>query len=64
LSVMGVSVAAMKLEMMTEEDVELRVRQETDPQMMAELGGPGRGKPSSGRMRSRWLWPPREGAGR
>src|SRR5919197_4065408 len=30
----------MKLEMMTEEDVELRVRQETDPQMMAELGGP------------------------
>ena len=30
----------MKLEMMTEEDVELRVRQETDPQTMAELGGP------------------------
>jgi RimJ/RimL family protein N-acetyltransferase len=40
LSVAGVNVAAMKLEMMTEEDVELRVRQETDPQMMAELGGP------------------------
>jgi RimJ/RimL family protein N-acetyltransferase len=33
-------VAAMKLEMMTGEDVELRVRQQTDPQMMAELGGP------------------------
>jgi hypothetical protein len=33
-------VAAMKLEMMTREDVELRVRQQTDPQMMAELGGP------------------------
>ena len=30
----------MKLEMMTEEDVELRVQLETDPQMMAELGGP------------------------
>jgi hypothetical protein len=30
----------MKLEMMTAEDVELRVRLETDPQMMAELGGP------------------------
>src|SRR5258708_35386476 len=30
----------MKLEMMTEQDVELRVRQQTDPQMMAELGGP------------------------
>jgi hypothetical protein len=26
--------------MMTAEDVELRVRQQTDPQMMAELGGP------------------------
>ena len=26
--------------MMTEEDVELRIRQETDPQMMAGLGGP------------------------
>jgi RimJ/RimL family protein N-acetyltransferase len=36
----GVNVAAMKLELMTAEDVELRVRQETDPQMMAELGGP------------------------
>ncbi len=54
----------MKLEMMAEEDVKFRVRQETDPQMMAELGGAGRGKPSSGRTRSRWLWPPREGAGR
>lgn len=31
---------SMKLEMMAEEDVKLRVRQETDPQMMAELGGP------------------------
>jgi RimJ/RimL family protein N-acetyltransferase len=30
----------MKLEMMTEDDVELRVRQETDPLLMAELGGP------------------------
>jgi RimJ/RimL family protein N-acetyltransferase len=30
----------MKLEMMTEQDVELRVRQQTDPKMMAELGGP------------------------
>ncbi len=30
----------MKLEMMTEEDVELRIREETDPGMMAELGGP------------------------
>jgi GNAT superfamily N-acetyltransferase len=30
----------MKLEIMTEEDVELRVRLQTDPQMMAELGGP------------------------
>ncbi len=30
----------MKLEMMTEDDVELRVRQQTDPRMMAELGGP------------------------
>lgn len=37
---MGGNVAAMKLEMMTAEDVELRVRQQTDPQMMAELGGP------------------------
>jgi RimJ/RimL family protein N-acetyltransferase len=30
----------MKLELMTAEDVGLRVRQETDPQMMTELGGP------------------------
>jgi RimJ/RimL family protein N-acetyltransferase len=30
----------MKLEMMTEDDLELRVRQETDPLIMAELGGP------------------------
>jgi RimJ/RimL family protein N-acetyltransferase len=30
----------MRLETMTEEDVELRIREETDPQMMAELGGP------------------------
>lgn len=37
---MGGTVAAMKLEWMTAEDVELRVRQQTDPQMMAELGGP------------------------
>lgn len=40
MSAAGVTVAAMKLEMMTAEDVELRVRQQTDPQMMAELGGP------------------------
>jgi RimJ/RimL family protein N-acetyltransferase len=31
---------SMKLETMTEDDVELRVRLETDPQLMAELGGP------------------------
>jgi RimJ/RimL family protein N-acetyltransferase len=30
----------MRLAMMTEDDVELRVRQQTDPLMMAELGGP------------------------
>ena len=30
----------MKLEMMTGEDVGLRVRLETDPQVMAGLGGP------------------------
>jgi RimJ/RimL family protein N-acetyltransferase len=30
----------MRLEMMTEADVELRLRMETDPVMMAELGGP------------------------
>jgi len=40
LSAVGGTVAAMKLLMMTAEDVELRVRQQTDPQMMAELGGP------------------------
>src|SRR5690242_20920243 len=39
LPAVGVNVTSMKLEMMTEEDVELRVRLETDPQMMAELGG-------------------------
>jgi len=26
--------------MMTEEDLELRIRQETDPEMMVHLGGP------------------------
>jgi RimJ/RimL family protein N-acetyltransferase len=31
---------AMELEMMTEEDIELRIRMETDPRMMVELGGP------------------------
>jgi RimJ/RimL family protein N-acetyltransferase len=40
VSAVGVNVTSMKLEMMAEEDVELRVRLETDPQMMAELGGP------------------------
>jgi RimJ/RimL family protein N-acetyltransferase len=30
----------IKLEMMTEEDVALRIRWETDPRMMTELGGP------------------------
>jgi RimJ/RimL family protein N-acetyltransferase len=30
----------MRLELMTEEDVELRVRMETDPGLMSELGGP------------------------
>ena len=40
MSAVGVNVTSMKLEMMTEEDVELRVRLEIDPQMMAELGGP------------------------
>jgi RimJ/RimL family protein N-acetyltransferase len=29
----------MKLETMTESDVELRIREETDPRMMADLGG-------------------------
>jgi RimJ/RimL family protein N-acetyltransferase len=40
LSVVGVRVAVMRLEMMTAADVELRLRTETDPVMMAELGGP------------------------
>ena len=30
----------MRLELMTDEDVELRVRMETDPGLMSELGGP------------------------
>jgi RimJ/RimL family protein N-acetyltransferase len=30
----------MKLETMTEDDLELRIREESDPRMMAELGGP------------------------
>jgi RimJ/RimL family protein N-acetyltransferase len=30
----------MRLEVMTEEDVELRIRMETDPRLMSELGGP------------------------
>jgi RimJ/RimL family protein N-acetyltransferase len=33
-------VPVMRLEMMTAADVELRLRTETDPVMMAELGGP------------------------
>ena len=32
--------AVMRLELMTEEDVELRIRMETDPGLMSELGGP------------------------
>lgn len=40
VSVICISVATMKLEMMVEDDVAIRIRQETDPQMMAELGGP------------------------
>jgi RimJ/RimL family protein N-acetyltransferase len=40
LSAVGVTVTAMRLEMMTAADVELRLRTETDPVMMAELGGP------------------------
>jgi RimJ/RimL family protein N-acetyltransferase len=40
LSAVGVTVTAMRLEMMTAGDVELRLRTETDPVMMAELGGP------------------------
>jgi RimJ/RimL family protein N-acetyltransferase len=30
----------LRVEMMTEDDLALRVRMETDPEMMAELGGP------------------------
>ena len=40
MSAVGVNVTSMKLEMMTGEDVGLRVRLETDPQVMAGLGGP------------------------
>lgn len=40
MSVVVVSVWTVRLEMMSADDVELRVRLETDPQMMAELGGP------------------------
>ena len=40
LSAVGVNVTSIKLEMMTGEDVGLRVRLETDPQVMAGLGGP------------------------
>jgi hypothetical protein len=40
VSAVGVNVTLMKLEMMAEEDLELRVRLQTDPQMMAGLGGP------------------------
>lgn len=36
----GVTVSVMRLEIMTAEDVELRLRTETDPAVMAELGGP------------------------
>jgi RimJ/RimL family protein N-acetyltransferase len=39
-SAVGITVTAMRLEMMTVEDVDLRLRTETDPVMMAELGGP------------------------
>src|SRR6266545_3468764 len=42
LSAVGVNMTSMKLETMAEEDVELRMRLETDPQMMADLGGPRR----------------------
>lgn len=40
LSAGGVNVTWMKLEMMAGKDVDLRVRLQTDPQLMAELGGP------------------------
>jgi RimJ/RimL family protein N-acetyltransferase len=40
LSEVGVTVTAMRLELMTAEDVELKLRTETDPGVMAELGGP------------------------
>jgi RimJ/RimL family protein N-acetyltransferase len=40
LSAVGVNVTSMKLEMMADEDLEFRVLLQTDPQMMAELGGP------------------------
>jgi len=33
-------VTAMKLETMTANDLDLRIREETDPRMMSELGGP------------------------
>jgi RimJ/RimL family protein N-acetyltransferase len=36
----AITVTVMRLEMMTADDVELRLRTETDPVMMAELGGP------------------------
>jgi len=39
LTAVGITVTAMRLEMMTAEDVDLRLRTETDPVMMAELGG-------------------------
>lgn len=40
MSALADTVSVMKLEMMTAADVELRLRMETDPAMMAELGGP------------------------
>jgi RimJ/RimL family protein N-acetyltransferase len=40
LTAVGITVTAMRLEMMTPEDVDLRLRTETDPVMMGELGGP------------------------
>jgi len=39
LSAGGVNVTWMKLEMMAGKDVELRLRLQTDPQLMTELGG-------------------------
>jgi len=39
-SAVSITVTAMRLEMMTAKDVDLRLRTETDPVMMAELGGP------------------------